>query len=156
MGSPGTPTDLPMLLLGGFHQLITALHVELARQGHAQARPVHGFALQAVGRDGCSVTELGRTLGVSKQAAAKTATSLERLGYVARSADPLDARSVLLRRTPQGEDLLRRSGRILTRLRKEWIDDVGVEAVVGLEGTLRAVRGSVDNPPLSVGGGWYN
>lgn len=144
MGRPGSSTDLPLLLLGGFHRLVTDLHTELARQDHADARPVHGFALQAVGRSGCSVTELGRILGVTKQAAAKTAAGLERLGYAERLPDPADGRSLLLRRTPRGEDLLRRSARILTRLRAEWASKADVDV---LEETLRAVL--ADQSPVS-------
>src|SRR5476649_2044731 len=54
--------------------------------GHPDARPLHGFALQAIG-SGSSISELGRRLGVSKQAAAKTASSVVRLGYASRAAD---------------------------------------------------------------------
>src|SRR5580658_491145 len=64
--------ELPLLLVGAFRSLIDELHAELARQGHDLARPVHGFALQAIGPEGVTVSELGRRLGVSKQAAAKT------------------------------------------------------------------------------------
>jgi hypothetical protein len=62
--------ELPLLLAGGFRLLIDELHEHLAEQGHPELRPVHGFALQAVGRDGATVSEIGRRLGVSKQAAA--------------------------------------------------------------------------------------
>jgi hypothetical protein len=42
--------ELPLRLLLGFRVLIDRLHAELARQGHPDVRPVHGFVLQAVGR----------------------------------------------------------------------------------------------------------
>jgi DNA-binding MarR family transcriptional regulator len=147
VGSPGSTTDLPFLLLGGFHQLISDLHTELARQGHPDARPVHGFALQAIGRSGCSVTDLGRTLGVTKQAAAKTAAGLERLGYVERRPDLTDGRALVLCRTPHGDDLLRRSARVLGRLRREWMSRPGTD-VDALETTLRLVL--ADRPPASL------
>src|ERR1700760_3324221 len=98
--------ELPLLLLGAFRALIDELHRTLAEQGHDEARPLHGFALQAIGPDGTTLSELGRRLGVSKQAAAKTAASLERIGYVWREQDPSDARAVRLQRTPRGEEML--------------------------------------------------
>ena len=76
--------ELPLLLAGAFRELIDNLHAELGKHGHGQARPLHGFALQAIGPDGATVSELGRRLGVTKQAAAKTAASLEQIGYIAR------------------------------------------------------------------------
>ena len=71
---------LPLLLFGGFRALIDRLHDELARQGHPDMRPAYGFAMQAIGRDGATASELGRRLGVSKQAAGKTVDRLVQLG----------------------------------------------------------------------------
>src|SRR6202008_1175695 len=64
--------ELPLLLAAAFRTLIDRLHDQLAPRGHPDARPIHAFALQAIGPDGATVSELGRRLGVSKQAAAKT------------------------------------------------------------------------------------
>ena len=69
--------ELPLLLFGGFRSIIDELHAELARRGHPELRPAHGFALQAIGLDGATATEAGRRLGISKQAAGKTIDRLE-------------------------------------------------------------------------------
>lgn len=131
--------ELPLLLAGAFRVLIDALHVELAERGHPDARPIHGFALQAVGGDGATVSELGRRLGVSKQAAAKTAASLERLGYVTRELHPTDARAVKLRRSPHGEEFLAVSAEILARLRAGWAAELGAERMRALEDDLERI-----------------
>jgi DNA-binding MarR family transcriptional regulator len=131
--------ELPLLLFGGFRALIDRLHEELARQGHAGARPAHGFALQAIGTTGVTAAELGRRLGVSKQAAGKTVDRLMRLGYVERAASSLDARAKLVRLTPHGLDLLNRSAVIFEALRAEWVASLGEERVQGLESALRSV-----------------
>lgn len=89
---------LPLLLLAGFRTLIDDLHAELARQGHPDLRPLHGFVLQAVG-NGTTASELGQRLGVSKQAAGKTVDRLVALGYLERADDPADARRKLVRPT---------------------------------------------------------
>ena len=44
--------ELPLLLFGGFRSIIDELHAELARRGHPDLRPAHGFALQAIGTRG--------------------------------------------------------------------------------------------------------
>lgn len=112
--------ELPLLLFAGFRTLIDRLHAELARQGHPDVRPAHGFAMQAIGPDGATASEVGRRLGVSKQAAGKTVDRLITLGYAARTEDPADARRKLVRLTPHGIDALRRSATVFDELRAEW------------------------------------
>src|SRR2546427_11608568 len=64
--------ELPLLLFGGFRSIIDELHAELARRGHPDVRPAHGFALQAIGLGGATAAEAGRRLGISQQAAGQT------------------------------------------------------------------------------------
>jgi len=131
--------ELPLLLLAGFRTIVEALHAELARQGHPDARPAHGLTLQAIGPSGVTASELGRRLGVSKQAAGKTVDRLERLGYVTRAGDERDARRKLIRLTTHGVDLLNRSATIFDDLRAQWVRALGAERVRDLEDALRAV-----------------
>ena len=56
--------ELPMLLFAGFRSIIDELHAELARCGHPDLRPAHGFALQAIGHGGATAAEAGRRLAV--------------------------------------------------------------------------------------------
>lgn len=128
-----------MLLFGGFRTIVDRLHAELARQGHPGVRPAHGFAMQAIGLDGATASELGRRLGVSKQAAGKTVDRLAQLGYAERADDPADARRKIVRLTPRGLDSLRRSAAIFDELRAEWVRALGAERVRAIEADLRAV-----------------
>ena len=130
---------LPLLLFAGFRTLIDRLHADLAEQGHPDLRPAHGFALQAIGRAGTTASELGRRLGVSKQAAGKTADRLEALGYVERVDDAHDARRKLVRLTPHGVDALVRSAQIFDELRAEWAKALGAQRLRDMEAGLRAV-----------------
>lgn len=133
--------EVVFLLAGAFRGAIDALHTELARQGHPEARPLHGFALQAIGQDGVTVSELGRRLGVSKQAAAKTARTLEEIGYAARTADPNDARATRLTHTARGEDLLRRSAVIFERQADQWRSEVGAARYEAMAEALAVIGG---------------
>jgi DNA-binding MarR family transcriptional regulator len=130
---------LPLLLFGGFRTLIDRLHAELAHQGHSDMRPAHGFAMQAIGRGGATASELGRRLGVSKQAAGKTVDRLVELGYAERVADTADARRKLVRLTTRGYDALARSAEVFERLRAEWAQQLGAERMRALEADLRRV-----------------
>src|SRR6195952_402781 len=131
--------QLPLLLLAGFRTLIDALHTELAAQGHPDMRPVHGFALQAIGLPGATSTEIGQRLGVSKQAAGKTVDCLESLGYVTRADDAHDGRRKLVRMTPRGLDSLQRSAVIFDRLQAAWAAAIGSRRLLDLEADLRTM-----------------
>jgi DNA-binding MarR family transcriptional regulator len=134
--------ELPLLLAGAFRALVDELHVELAKNGHADARPIHGFALQAIGPEGTTISELGRRLGVSKQAAAKTAAALERIGYADSRSDPSDGRARILIRTAKAEEMLALSAEVFDRLRRDWTRQLGSERLGALEDDLRAIAGS--------------
>jgi DNA-binding MarR family transcriptional regulator len=135
--------ELPLLLGGAFRSIIDELHGELARRGHGEARPVHGFALQAIGTEGATLSELGRRLGVSKQAAAKTVAGLESLGYAVREPDTDDGRATRVRRTRRGDAFLGESAEIFELLRARWVEELGADRVRALEEDLErmAARG---------------
>ena len=131
--------ELPLLLLAGFRTLIDQLHAELAARGHPELRPAHGFTMQAIGLDGATATELGRRLGVSKQAAGKTVDRLVEAGYVERWADPADGRRKLVRLTARGIEALVLSARIFDDLHAEWARRLGPGRLRELEDDLRAM-----------------
>jgi DNA-binding MarR family transcriptional regulator len=131
--------ELPLLLFAGFRSLIDALHAKLAAQGHPDVRPAYGFAMQAIGPHGATASELGRRLGISKQAAGKTVDRLVNLGYAERAADSADGRRKLIRLTPRGVDALVRSAAIFDELHAQWAAALGPERLRELEGSLRTM-----------------
>lgn len=146
--------ELPLLLFAGFRAIIDDLHAELARRGHPDVRPSYGFAMQAIGVRGATASEIGRRLGVSKQAAGKTVDRLEALGYVERIDDERDGRRKLIRLTAHGLDALNQSAEIFDDIRARWVRTLGSAKVSALESSLHAV---VPAPifPLDVPG-WFN
>jgi DNA-binding MarR family transcriptional regulator len=131
--------ELPLLLFGGFRSIIDELHAELARRGHPDLRPAHGFALQAIGLDGATATEAGRRLGISKQAAGKTIDRLEELGYVHRSGDEADRRRKLVRLSPRGVAVLAQSAMIFDDIRSRWAAALGAARLAEMEAGLRTM-----------------
>ena len=147
--------ELPLLLLGAFRAIIDELHAELALLGHPDARPLHGFALQAIGQEGVTIGELGRRLGVSKQAAAKTAKHLEEIGYAARAPHPDDGRAAVLTRTELGTEMLRLSALIFERQREHWAELLGGERLGTLEDDLAALAGRTPGMAMNELPGWF-
>ncbi len=136
-GVPSAGYELPLLLFGGFRVIIDELHAELAGRGHPDLRPAHGFAMQAIGLHGATATEVGRRLGVSKQAAGKTIERLEAVGYATRAGDACDRRRKLVRLTPRGIDALAQSAAVFSDIRERWVAALGSGHVDDLEASLR-------------------
>lgn len=137
-GSPGA--DLALGLLGAFRALVDDVHADLAGAGYPDARPVHGFALQAIGQGGATAAELGQRLGVSKQAAGKTIDRLAERGWVERATDPQDARRKIVTITAGGWGLLRESAAAFDRALAARTDAVGAARMDTLRAALQALE----------------
>jgi DNA-binding MarR family transcriptional regulator len=134
--------DLALLLLGGFRVLVDGAILELAERGYEDVRPVHDFAMRAIAAGADNASELGRRLSVSKQAAAKTVAVLEERGWVARCADPLDARRKRLQVTALGFEVLGEGEAVFDELRDNWKRKIGAKQLERLESDLAALVGA--------------
>ncbi|MCZ2823045.1 MULTISPECIES: MarR family winged helix-turn-helix transcriptional regulator [unclassified Modestobacter] len=144
--------DLALLLLGGYRTLVDAVVVELAARGHPDVRPVHDFAMRAIESGAENASELGRRLSVSKQAAAKTIAVLVERGYVARDADPADARRKRIQVTPRGFEVMRQGEAVFDELRARWAQRLGEQELAAIESGLTALVG--DSPVRIDAPGW--
>jgi DNA-binding MarR family transcriptional regulator len=125
------------------------LHRRLAERGHPDVRPAHGYAFQAIGASGATATELGRGLGVTKQAAGQMVDELVRLGYVVRGSDPADGRRRILTLTPRGLDCLHASAEIFDELVAEWRAVApGVDGAVDALEQLATLYGGAELRPI--------
>lgn len=136
-GEGGPGYELPLLLLAGFRAVIDEAHAELAVRGHPELRPAHGFAMQAIGTFGATAADVGRRLGVSKQAAGKTIDRLVELGYVERGGESADRRRKLVRLTARGTEALTLSAEAFEHVRARWAALLGADRVTALEADLR-------------------
>lgn len=128
--------ELAQLLLAGFTTMVDEVITELERRGHPGVTATHEFALRAIDDGARSASDLGRRLGVSKQAAAKTITALELLGYLDRRPDPADARRKELRVTARGYDMTTTGGKLFDELRSRWSATIGARRLDVLEAQL--------------------
>lgn len=129
---------MPFLLISAFRSLVDAVHDELAAEGVHGVRASHGFAMQAIG-PGCTSVQLGERLGVSKQAATKTARTLEELGLVTRTANERDRRELLITPTDRGHQMLRQSATAFRAQLRRWREKVGDNPVDATLATLASV-----------------
>jgi DNA-binding MarR family transcriptional regulator len=142
---------LALLLLESFTAMAEEVVAELARQGHPGVTVTHEFALRAIDEGANDASALGRRLEVSKQAAAKTITALEHLGYVERVADPRDARRKELRVTPRGYEMHAIGAAAFDKLRERWQASIGSQQVRATENALRELNGGEPRGPWGTG-----
>lgn len=130
---------LATLLNQTFQSLVASVVAELERQGHPGVTATLEFAVVAIREGASDASALGRALGVSKQAAAKTIATLESLGYVSREADPADARRKRLTVSERGEAMTVIGASAFDELRRGWIESIGAEEVEHAERALSAL-----------------
>jgi DNA-binding MarR family transcriptional regulator len=136
--------ELAQLLLQGFNTLVGDVVTELDRRGHPGVTATHEFALQAIDSGAQSASELGRSLNVSKQAAAKSIAALEDLGYLQRHSDPDDARRKTLVVTDRGHEMMTLGAEVFDDLRNRLAARVGEAQLDALEDVLKELTAPTD------------
>ncbi|SMG40822.1 transcriptional regulator, MarR family [Agreia pratensis] len=137
------------LLLGTFDAMVDVVVAELDREGHPGVTATHAFALEAIDDGAQSASELGRSLGVSRQAAAKTIAALEELHYLDRQDDPGDARRKRLLVTARGREMMTIGARTFDALRTQAAEQVGIRALENFEEVLAILGGKSDSREAS-------
>ncbi len=120
--------------------MVAEVLVDLQRNDHPGLTASHEFAMQAIDKGATNAAALARSLGVTRQAAAKTIVNLESLGYLARGSDAADGRRKGLVITAEGRRAIAIGSAAFDRLRERWIETVGPRRAATTEQALRALR----------------
>jgi DNA-binding MarR family transcriptional regulator len=113
-------TQFAQLLMRAFEVMVAEVRVSLEEAGHPGLTVANELAMQAIDHGASSAASLARETGVSRQAAAKTISTLESLGYVTRDADPADARKKHLHVTPEGRAAIGVGAAAFDRIFVRW------------------------------------
>jgi DNA-binding MarR family transcriptional regulator len=147
------PEQLDVVLAALFAGL--ALNERVAERiragGFPDVRFSHGFVFQHLVPGPLPVGELARRMGVSQQAASKSAGELERLGYLERVADPADARVRPLALSARGREAVAAGRAARAQVAAELEEALGARRIATLRralldaleaaGGVEAVRG---------------
>jgi DNA-binding MarR family transcriptional regulator len=108
------------------------------QEEHPDARYSHGFVFQQLVGGPQPVGALAQQLGVTSQAVSKTATELERLGYLKRVRDADDGRVHRLALTERGHQALQAGRDVRADLNRQLEAALGPERARTAARTLRA------------------
>jgi DNA-binding MarR family transcriptional regulator len=145
--------DVPLvrLLSMAVTVALESLHEDLARAGHPNLRPAHGYALHAVSTGVDTASRLAPLLGMSKQGAAKLLQTLVDEDYVEVGSASGDARRKPVVLTRRGRAAVEASVAIQHDIEERWAGVVGPQKMQTLRATLRqAVLAESDGtlPPV--------
>lgn len=113
-------TQFAQLLMRAFEVVVDEVRVSLEDAGHPGLTVANELAMQAIDTGASGAASLARETGVSRQAAAKTISVLEALGYVTRDADPADARKKVLQVTAEGRSAIGVGAAAFERIFQRW------------------------------------
>ena len=103
----------------------------IRERGFADFQPSFTALLVHVDTEGTRVGTVASRLGTSRQAVSQLIRAIETLGYLERSADPGDARAVVVRHTERGRQLLVTAIEVMLGIEAEY------EAILGADGFRR-------------------
>ena len=115
------------------------LRADFTARGMPGLRPVHALLLVPLLGGGRHASSLAADLGVTRQAVAQVAATLERDGYVQRVTDPGDARAKLICLTPRGRAALRAMHASALATEDAWRRQLGTERLAEFRATLLAL-----------------
>jgi DNA-binding MarR family transcriptional regulator len=149
--------DLSLVSLFAGWALADELQRRLAADGLDDLRFADGFVFQHLVEGPQTIGALAERLDVTQQAVSKSVTDLERRGYVARRADPDDARARLVALTARGEAAIEGGRRHRAAIEAELAERLGPRRVESARrlladvvtdlGADAAVRGRRVRPP---------
>ncbi|HEX7353565.1 MAG TPA: MarR family transcriptional regulator [Mycobacteriales bacterium] len=139
-----SPTSTPAYRFGDLLALarqswLTQMARALQEQGYTDYRRSDAQVLRLLRRGPRSIGQLGEALGVTRQAARKVATGLERRGYATAIRDDRDARQVNLSLTPAGEAYAGAVVEVIDRLNRSLRRRVPAADLAAADRVLRAV-----------------
>lgn len=113
-------THFAQLLMRAFDAMVDEVRASLEQAGHAGLTVANELAMQAIDGGASSAAGLAREMGVTRQAAAKTISTLEVLGYVRRDSNPDDARQKTLHVTAEGRSAIAIGAAAFDRIFHQW------------------------------------
>lgn len=132
---PTVPALVQMLAASGGPRLRAAF----AAAGLDGLRPAQAVALVPLAQGALHASALADRLQVSRQAVAQAIRALEAHGYVVRSRDDADARTLRIALTPRGGEALRVMRANALAVEEHWEQVLGARRLAELRDILQAL-----------------
>ncbi len=111
--------------------MIEDLIARLDAAGFAGLTPAHQAVFENLDPGGTRLTELAARAGITRQSMSELVSVLEQRGYLERRPDPSDRRARIVRLTPAGRQMARRSIKEMAAIEAEWRKRLAREGLNG-------------------------
>ena len=139
--------NLRQILLAATRAINQDVTAALHGAGYGDLKNSEVFCLAHIDLEGASILEIAERGNVSKQATSKLVARLVKLGYLSTSPAPTDARSVIVRFTPRGHELMQRSFALFEELERIYSRQMGTKKYLDVKSGLRSLAGK-GNPTI--------
>ena len=131
--------NLRQILLAATRAINQDVTAALHGAGYDDLKNSEVFCLAHIDLDGASILEIAERSSVSKQAASKLVAGLVKLGYLSTSPAPTDARSIVVRFTPRGHQLMQRSFTLFAAIERDYARQIGKKNYQEIKNALRTL-----------------
>jgi len=117
----------------------------IAESGYEGIQPAHSAVIQPLWQspEGLRITELARSSRITKQSMSALVAELDAAGYIARVADPDDARAIRIRLTAQGRRYVSDVRALSRQVEKEWAAEIGARRLEDVREALQLLLTNV-------------
>jgi DNA-binding MarR family transcriptional regulator len=125
-----------------------AMNAEMARRirarGHAEFQPTFTGLLAHLDTEGTTISVLARRTGTSRQAVSQLVHSIAEAGLVERLPHPDDGRSVVVRHTEAGRQILLEALEVMSEIEADYAGLIGASDAAELKRVLAALLAQID------------
>ena len=132
------------LLFRVMHQMNAEMARRLHARGYRDFQPSFTALLAHIDTEGTTISALARRAGTTRQAVSQLVQSIEDAGLVERRPNPADGRSVIVRHTDAGRQILLDAIDVMTAIEHDYAAVLGDGDLDSLKGLLARLSGHVD------------
>jgi DNA-binding MarR family transcriptional regulator len=132
------------LLFRTTHAMNAEMATRLRSRGYGEFQPSFTALLAHIDTEGTTISALARRTGTSRQAVSQLVGSIEEAGLVERSAHPSDRRSVIVRHTEAGRQILLDALDVMSEIEADYAGLIGTSDVAELKRSLARLLERID------------
>ena len=132
------------LLFRATHAMNAEMATRLRARGYSEFQPTFTALLAHIDTEGTAISALARRTGTSRQALSQLAQSIEEAGLVERGPHPSDGRSVVVRHTDAGRQILLDALDVMSEIETDYSRLLGTSDVAELKLSLARLLEAID------------
>jgi DNA-binding MarR family transcriptional regulator len=132
------------LLFRTTHQMNAEMARGIRARGYDGFQPSFTALLAHIDTEGTTISALARRTGTSRQAVSQLVQSIEEAGLLARHANPTDGRSVVVRHTEAGRQILLDALDVMAAIEDDYAANLGHDELAALKALLARLLTQID------------